>query len=41
MTKMEKKKKSYDIGKTIALAFGVFQGVIGFIPQCAIALILW
>jgi len=33
--------KTYLTGRTIAIAFGLFQGVLGFVPQCAIALILW
>jgi len=34
-------EKSYVIGRTIALAYGIFNGVLGFIPSAAIALIFW
>jgi len=34
-------EKTFQIGRKIAIAMGAFQGVIGFVPLAAIALILW
>jgi len=33
--------KSYLIGTQIAIGYGAFQGILGFVPLAAIALILW
>ena len=32
---------SYEIGSTISLMYGAFNGIIGFVPQAAIAMVLW
>eukprot|EP00732_Lithocolla_globosa_P000289 Lithocolla_globosa_v1_NODE_75_length_6869_cov_16.602289.p2 type:complete len:595 gc:universal NODE_75_length_6869_cov_16.602289:5081-6865(+) len=32
---------AYYIGRKISVAYGLFNGLIGFLPQAAIALILW
>ena len=32
---------SYLIGRTIALMYGLFNAVLGFVPQAAIAMVLW
>jgi ABC-type multidrug transport system fused ATPase/permease subunit len=34
-------EKTYQIGKKISFISGVFQGGIGFIPQAAIASVVW
>ena len=33
--------RSFQIGRKIAFMYGAFNGLIGFVPQAAIALVLW
>eukprot|EP00732_Lithocolla_globosa_P000288 Lithocolla_globosa_v1_NODE_75_length_6869_cov_16.602289.p1 type:complete len:791 gc:universal NODE_75_length_6869_cov_16.602289:5005-2633(-) len=33
--------KSYDVGAQISIALGAFSGAMGFVPQTAIALVIW